>query len=127
MEAAFENHHLVCGRSADPVAFTVDFGEAIDTGTFDLTDVTVSSGTKQNLVNTGDDQNFTFEVASPTDGAALTVSIAADVLTDVAGTNNLVSNTVNLTIDRTAPTPVIASAATSTASDAPALFAVDFG
>ncbi|NNE70002.1 MAG: T9SS type A sorting domain-containing protein [Rhodothermales bacterium] len=105
---------------ADPVPFTVDFGEAIDTGTFSLADITVNSGTKQSLVNTGNDQNWTFEVASPTDGTTLTVSIPADVLTDTGGTNNLVSNTVNITIDRTAPSaPVITQPSTPTGDTTP--------
>ncbi|MCH8123473.1 MAG: T9SS type A sorting domain-containing protein, partial [Bacteroidetes bacterium] len=86
-----------------PVMITIDFGEAIDTATFALSDVSISSGTAQNLVNTGDNRHFTFEVAVPNDGESLTVSIAADQLTDVAGTNNLVSNTLSLTIDRTGP------------------------
>ncbi len=113
--------------NADPVPFTINFGETIDTGSFALSDITVSSGTKQNLVNTGDNQNYTFEVASPTDGATLTVSIAAGVLTDVAGNNNLVSNTVNLTIDRTGPTPAVATTETSPSKANPVPFTIDFG
>ncbi len=106
----------------DPVQFAVNFGEAIDTSTFALADIAASSGTKQNLVNTGDDQNWTFEVASPTDGATLTVNIPADVLTDTNANNNLVSNTLNLAIDRTAPTvPIITQPTTPTNDTTPVI------
>ena len=108
--------------NADPIAFTVDFGEAIDTATFTLGDLTLSSGAAQNLVNTGDDQHFTFEIASPTDGETLAVSIAADVLTDAGGTNNLASNTLSLAIDRTAPAaPVITQPASPTNDTTPVI------
>jgi len=88
--------------NADPVSFTIDFGEPIDTTTFDSSDITKSSGSVQSLTNTGDDQNWTFEVASADDLSTLSVSISAGVIDDVALNSNFVSNTVNMVIDRTA-------------------------
>ena len=87
--------------NVDPVSFSVDFGEAIDPNTFDASDITASSGTVQSLTNTGNDQNWTFKVASPTDLSTLSVSISADVLTYAIGNLNSASNTVNIDIDRT--------------------------
>lgn len=113
--------------NANPVPFTINFGEAINTGTFTTADITVSSGTVQNLVNTGDDQNYTFDIASPADGTTLSVSIAAGTLTDVVGNSNLVSNTVNISIDRTSPTVSLSSTASDPTNTSPIPMTATFG
>ena len=103
--------------NADPVPFTVDFGEAINTGTFDASDITASSGLVQSLTNTGDDQNWTFEIASPIDPSTLSVSISSNLLTDANGNLNFASNTVNINIDRTASAAPTIVAPTSPTND----------
>lgn len=89
--------------NSNPVSFSVDFGEDINAATFVDTDVSVSSGTVQNIVDSGDGQNFTFEVLGATNGATLSLQITGDV-DDLAG--NAVStdsNIVNVSIDLDGP------------------------
>jgi methionine-rich copper-binding protein CopC len=69
--------------STNPILFTATFSEPVST--FTLADVTVSSGTKQNLAGSG--AVYTFELASPTLGL-VTVDIGSAVVTDTAGNNN---------------------------------------
>jgi len=85
--------------SSNPVTFSVNFGTPIDASTFSAADVTTSSGTVQNIQNSGDDQNFTFEVLDPTDGAALSVNIGAGLVEDPTSTPNAASNTFTINVD----------------------------
>ena len=89
----------------NPVTFNVDFGEDINQSTFVVGDVTASSGTVQNISDTGDGQNFDFEVLGATDNTALTVQIASGAVDDLAGNSTTaISNLFSVDVDRTAPT-----------------------
>lgn len=82
--------------TSDPILLTFTFSEAV-TG-FTIGDVTVSSGTKQNFVDTGDSTIFTMEVKSPLTGLTFTSSVASGVATDSAGNGNTASNQFSLGI-----------------------------
>ncbi|MDH3385220.1 MAG: S8 family serine peptidase [Nitrosopumilus sp.] len=84
------------------VPFTIDFGEAIEVSTFESTDISAPGGSVQNLINTGNNQNWTFEVANTVDPSTLSVSISSNLLTDAIGNPNFASNIVYINIDRTA-------------------------
>ncbi len=84
----------------------VDFGEVV-TG-FNIDDVTLSTGLKSNLIDNGNGR-FTLRVAS-TDGP-VTISIPANVATDLSGNQNLVSNLLQRTIDLVAPSLSVTSTA----------------
>jgi len=90
--------------NSDPVTYAVTFSEAIDAAEFDTGDISASSGTVQNILNTDAGANlaFSFEVATPDEGT-LAVSIPAGGLVDLASNVNLVSNTFELDIDNTPP------------------------
>ena len=95
--------------NAEPVPFTITFSEAV-TG-FAATDITVSSGTVQNISPTPSQPvtSYTFTVAGSADGATLSVNMPANVVQDTDGNANAASNTVSVSIDRTAPTVTAAS------------------
>ena len=95
--------------NAEPVPFTITFSEAV-TG-FAATDITVSSGTVQNISPTPSQPvtSYTFTVAGSADGAVLSVNMPANVVQDTDGNANAASNTVSVSIDRTAPTVTAAS------------------
>ena len=88
------------------ISFTVQFSENVSG--FDAGDITVSSGTPQNLAPTSPSppvaSQYTFDVADPTDQATLTVRILADAVQDADTNSNTVSNAISLDIDRTVPT-----------------------
>lgn len=108
--------------NADPVPFTVDFGEAINPDTFTLSDISAPGGTVQNLAHPDNNQNWTFEVASTDDLSTLSVSIAAELLEDTSDNLNFASNTVNIEIDRIAPdAPSIASPSPTTTDNTPTI------
>ena len=90
--------------NAEPVPFTITFSEAV-TG-FAASDITVSSGTVQDLSPTPSQSVtlYTFTVASPTDLATLSVNVSADTVHDLNGNPNAASNTVSVSVDRGAPT-----------------------
>ena len=75
-------------------AFTVTatFSEAV-TG-FALDDITVANGTRSSLV-TGNAPVYTFTV-TPTLGTTVSISIAANKITDTAGNANTASNTLSI-------------------------------
>jgi len=108
---------------ADPIIFHVVFDEPIDPTTFVgvTTTITASSGTVQNIVNTdaGANVEFDFEVAGPTEGVnALTVEIlATSGIQDPSGNDNLPSNQIILSPDRTEPTLDTFSATDGNAND----------
>ncbi len=83
------------------ITFTVDFTEEIDPDTFIESDITASDGTVS-APTTANNQTFTFDITELTTGI-LDVSINHDNVDDLARNKNLVSNTVNITIDTTAP------------------------
>ncbi len=86
--------------NASSVAFTVDFGEPVDAGTFTISDIFVSGGTMSDpLPVDGTDREFTFEVSGLAAGS-LTVSIPEGGVLDPAGNNNTASNQMILTVTR---------------------------
>lgn len=70
--------------TADPINFTVDFGEFVDG--FVETDLLVTNGTVSNFA-TIDGRNFTFDV-SPLVSGTVTVEIISNVAMDLAGNSN---------------------------------------
>lgn len=78
---------------------TITFSEAV-TG-FTSSDITVSNGTTGTLVST-DNITYTITITPGTDGL-LTISVPADVAINIARNGNSASNTLQLTVDKTAP------------------------
>ena len=92
--------------NAETVPFKVNFDE--DVPSFELDDITVTgtanggSPAASNLVGSG--SVYTFDVARGTTDGTVTVSIDADMLTDLAGNNNVASpSSVTVTIDTDNP------------------------
>jgi Bacterial Ig-like domain/RTX calcium-binding nonapeptide repeat (4 copies) len=82
--------------------YTVQFSE--DVVGFDLSDVVVANGTKQNFV-TVDANTYTFEVvANDNSTATITVDIAAGVADDAVGNDNMAAAQVTQTVDTVNPT-----------------------
>ncbi len=82
------------------------FSEAV-TG-FDVSDVTVTNGAAAGFTGTG--ASYAFDVTTATVGA-VSVSIAANVCTDLASNNNVAASALVKTYDTSAPGLLITSAA----------------
>ncbi len=109
------------------IKFTVDFTEEIDPATFTVSDIDESQGTVS-TPTTNNNQKFTFEITGLVEGI-LTVSIPVNTVDDLAQNKNIVSNTVTITIDTTAPSLSSISRGSPTTeltSDTSLEFAVDF-
>ena len=87
--------------SDNPIGFSVDFGEPINTATFTAEDISSSSGTLI-LHDINHRQAFGFTINGADEGT-LTVDIPADRVQDPAGNNNTASNTLAIEVDRTPP------------------------
>ena len=113
--------------NAASVTVTVDFGEAINAATFDLSDdVAVTGGTASSLSHQSGNQIFTFTITPSADGE-VTAVIPADSVTDPAGNGNTASNVLSVTFDRTAPGPTLSTDAASSTNAASVTVTVDFG
>ena len=122
---------VIATTAADPtnlesIPFTVDFGESMTPDEFTAAEITLSSGTVTGF-GTSDDQEFAFNVTGADDGEDLTVDVAASVATDLASNNNDAADQLSITVDRTAPTPVIATTAADPTNLESIPFTVDFG
>ena len=109
------------------ITFKVDFDEPIDTTTFTASDVSASQGIVS-APTTDNNQTFEFTITALTAGT-LTVSIPADSVDDLAQNKNLVSETLTITVDTTAPslTSITRSSPTSELTSLASLeFAVTF-
>ena len=100
----------------DIIPFTVRLNEEISG--FDVSDITVSSGTVQDLTPVSPSSSstvllYTFNVVNPADQTTLTVSIPAGAVQDGSGNSNTVSSTITIDIDRMIPV-LSSAAATST-------------
>ncbi len=98
---------ITANPTADPtnaisITYTFTFSEPV-TG-FDITDITVTNGTKGTFTATSTSV-YTLVVTN-TGSVTQTVSIAAGRCTDLAGNNNTTASK-SVTIDRTAPTAAI--------------------
>ena len=74
-----------------PIEFDIVFSEPIDPTSFELTDLILggtSAGAVWDLVNSGDDQNYTLSVTSVDGGGTFVPSLAAGVVTDLVGNPN---------------------------------------
>lgn len=82
------------------IPITLTFNEEVK----DFTDevITVTNGTPSNVVRDSD-RVFTAEISPLADGE-LSISLAANVVEDLAGNGNNASNTFTITSDRTGPT-----------------------
>ncbi|TWT84610.1 Bifunctional hemolysin/adenylate cyclase precursor [Planctomycetes bacterium CA13] len=99
--------------SSDPFNVTIDFGETVNS--FEISDVTVRSGTATNLVDNGNG-SFTATIDATTDGV-VTVNVAANVAIDDAGNPNVAASRFSIVVDTTAPAPTITGPASPTSSD----------
>ena len=121
---------VIATTAADPtslesIPFTVDFGESMTPDEFVAAEITLSSGTVTGFA-TSDDQEFAFNVIEADEGV-LTVDVPASVATDLAGSSNAAADRLSIAVDRTAPTPVIATTAADPTSLESIPFTVDFG
>ena len=88
--------------SADRIPITVDFGEPV---TFDPgTGVSRTQGDITNIHTQNNNQTFTFDIANLTDGT-MAVSIPAGEAVDMADNPSRASDTLAITINRTAAEP----------------------
>lgn len=108
--------------ASDPFSVTIDFGQAVVD--FVAGDLTVGGGSVTGLANDGNG-SFTATIDAGSDGI-VTVDVAADVATDLAGNANLVATQFSVTVDTSAPTPVITGPVGPTNSD-PFTVSIDFG
>ena len=111
----------------EPIPFTVDFGVNMTSGEFVAAGITLSSGTVTDFTPDSANQLFTFNATDADDGEDLTVDVAANVATDLAGNNNTAADQLSVTVDRTAPTPVITTTAANYTNLEIIPFTVDFG
>jgi hypothetical protein len=77
-----------------PINFDVVFSEPINPSTFTTTDITqngTASGITWNIINSGDNTNFTLSATAVTGIGTLIPSIAAGLVTDTAGNPNIAS------------------------------------
>ena len=122
---------VIATTAADPtnleiIPFTVNFGENMTPGEFVAAEITLSSGTVTDFTPDSANQLFAFNVTSADDGEDLTVDVAANVATDLASNNNTAADQLSITVDRTAPTPVIATTAADPTNLEIIPFTVDF-
>ena len=88
---------------ADPtgtlaIEFDVVFSEAIDDTTFVVGDVTQSgtaTGITWNIINSGDDINFTLQATAITGAGTVVPSLGAGVVTTATATPNLISTSTD--------------------------------
>ncbi len=113
--------------SLEPIPFTVDFGENMTSGEFAAAEITLSSGTVTDFTPDSANRLFAFNAADADDGEDLTVDVAANVATDLAGNNNTAADQLSVTVDRTAPTPVITTTAANYTNLELIPFTVNFG
>ena len=123
---------VIATTAADPtnlesIPFTVDFGESMTPDEFTAAEITLSSGNVIDFTPDSANQLFAFNVTSADDGEDLTVDVAASVATDLASNNNVAADQLSITVDRTAPTPVIATTAADPTNLESIPFTVDFG
>ncbi|MBI9104916.1 MAG: hypothetical protein JEY99_21040 [Spirochaetales bacterium] len=86
-----------------PLIFT--FSEEMVSSTFIIDDITVSSGTIENI-NTSDNITFTADLYNPTEGV-VSVYLPSNKVLISSGTGNNASNHFTFICDRTAPTVLI--------------------
>ena len=111
----------------EPIPFTVNFGENMTSGEFAAAEITLSSGTVTDFTPDSANRLFAFNAADADDGEDLTVDVAANVAQDLAGNNNTAADQLSVTVDRTAPTPVITTTAANYTNLEPIPFTVNFG
>lgn len=84
-----------------PILYDIVFSEAIDPTTFDVTDITqggMATGVTWNLINSGDDTNFTLEATAVGSDGSVIPTIAADLVQTVGGKNNIASTSTDNTV-----------------------------
>ncbi len=117
------NANVTSPTNQQSITFTVDFTEEINASTFTISDISASYGTVS-APTTNDNQTFEFTITGLTAGL-LTVSIPADSVDDLAQNKNLVSETLTITIDTTAPS-LTSVTRSSPASELTSLTSLDF-
>ena len=88
------------------IPVTVSFSESVTD--FLATDLSVTNGTVSGF--TGSGTSYSFNVVPASDGT-VSVAVPANVAADAATNQNSVSNTLNVTSDRTGPTVALATTA----------------
>jgi Lamin Tail Domain/Bacterial Ig-like domain (group 3) len=84
--------------STTPIDFAVQFSEAINPGTFDVSDITqggTATGITWSILPSADNINFTLRATAITGAGSLIPSMAANVVTDSAGTGNTASTSTD--------------------------------
>ena len=112
--------------NADSIAVTVDFGEAIDPATFEISDVDVAGGTASNLTPASGNRTFTFTLTPASDGE-VTASIPAGRVADPAGNGNAASDVLRVTFDSADFKPALSTGAQSPTNADSITVTVDFG
>lgn len=94
--------------NTSPIPVAVTFSESVSN--FTASDVGVTNGTISGF--TGSGANYSFSV-TPSAQGVVTVSVAADVATDVAGNGNAAASSLTRTFDSVKPTVSLTSTAPS--------------
>ena len=89
--------------NSNPITFTIGFNETVMG--FDLTDIAVTGGSKNNFATVSGNQ-YTFEL-TPTSNGTVTVNVGAAACSDQAGNTCLAATQASVVYDGTAPTVVI--------------------
>ena len=81
------------GTSDDTLSYRIEFGEKIDDGTFDASDITVSNGTGESiesnwLTDDGDSLGYTYSLIIRDGSGDVNISIGAGMVFDLAGNSN---------------------------------------
>ncbi|MGV3484666.1 MAG: Ig-like domain-containing protein [Planctomycetaceae bacterium] len=108
--------------NANPFDVNIAFGELVTD--FDLTDIVVTGGTIEQLVDNGNGE-FTATVRAAVDGN-VSLDIAANVATDAAGNPSLAAIPFSIAVDTSIPVATI-SGPVSPSNIAPLLLTVEFG
>lgn len=122
-EVAISSGNSANGSTSNvsPIPFTVTFNESV-TG-FDLSEVTVTGGTKTAVSFPSSGAVYTLNVA-PTQQGAVTVNVGAGVAIDAANNGNTAASQFSRIFDTVAPIATIASA--SLANATPLVYSVTF-
>ncbi|MGB7326059.1 MAG: Ig-like domain-containing protein, partial [Rubripirellula sp.] len=107
--------------NSDPFTVTIDFADPVIG--FAIGDISVGGGTVSNLVDIGNGK-YTASIDALTEGS-VTVDVAANVATDIAGNGNVGASQFSIVIDTTALTPTITGPGSPTNLD-PFTATIDF-
>ena len=99
-----------------PIPVTATFSEGVYG--FTISDITVTNGVASNFVGVDGNAVFTFDV-TPSAQGLVSISVAANVATDVIGSLNTASNTLTRTYDSGVPSVVLSTTASDPTNVSP--------